>query len=395
MDYHKEIVEPGDRFSELARKVCLESHENSPAIEILRGGENMRAMDGFAWNKCVQEAILRGDIREVFQSDGAGGKPQFFTLEGTSEVFAHLAWEIITMNADDVACRGGLPVMISSSNIDVKQITRENWHLCESLLKGFGSALDTSRLVLLTGETAVMPDSITAFCDTNDPSQFILTWNATCLGLAPSRVAAKPPMQAGMTVIGFADEGYRCNGGTKMTSIIKKLWGTDPNEIMGTSISRAFVKALVEPSRSYAQTIAGLNGWRPDGTRTERSPADLRAIAHVTGGGVWSKLADVLPEGIGVDLHSMPLPPWVLEKAQELADKAGEPMTDRECYGTFHGGCGLLTICDRESVGLVLHEASEDGHIPYVVGETISSETSEIVITSRFADKGKRLSSLD
>lgn len=88
--YHDQIVAPGDRFSELARKVCVRSFNNSTALTIERGGEGMRAMDGFVWNPSVLEAMLRGEIYEVAQSDGAGGKTQFFTLANTPEAFRGL-----------------------------------------------------------------------------------------------------------------------------------------------------------------------------------------------------------------------------------------------------------------------------------------------------------------
>jgi len=221
MDYHNEIVAPGDRFSELARKVCVASFNNSPAVTIQRGGAGMRAMDGFAWNEATLRAMLKQEVYEVAQSDGAGGKPQFFTLCNTPEAFRGLGWEVITMNADDAACRGGLATMILSSNIDVKQITNGNWHLCEALLEGFGEALKEANLVLMTGETAVMPHCITTFCDIGNDDQLIMTWNATCLGLAS---ASKQPngatIKPGMTIVGFKDRGYRCNGGTKFTNII-------------------------------------------------------------------------------------------------------------------------------------------------------------------------------
>ncbi len=384
-DYNTEIVEPGDRFSKLAREVCVGSFDNSPAITIMRGGSGMRAMDGFTWN--LTEEQLAG-CYEVVQSDGAGGKPQFFALMNTPEAFAGLGWEVITMNADDLACRGGLPVMIASSNIDVKAITSENWLLCEALLKGFAQALSQSNLVLLTGETAVMKHSITAFCDVGNPGQLIMTWGATCLGLA---AIGTPPngssISPGMTIIGLRDKGYRCNGGTKFTNIILERWGTDFFGIMCDPDACKFIEALVVPSQSYANTVARLNGWRLNGTRDE-SAAMLHGAAHITGGGVWSKLTEILPAGVGAVLDSMPEPTWVLTEAQRLSRLGNAPMSDRECYGTFHGGCGMMLICDNEDAELVMHQAALDGHDAYVVGRTIVSTENEVFIHSRFADGG-------
>lgn len=389
MDYHAEIVAPGDRFSKLAREICVGSFNNSPALSIVRGGSGMRAMDGFVWNPAVLEAMLRGEIYQVAQSDGAGGKPQFFTLCNTQRAFRGLPWEVITMNADDLACRGGLPVLMTSSNIDVKRITEENWHLCQALLHGFGDALKASKLVLLTGETAVMKHSITAFCDRGDDSQLIMTWGATCEGLASTK---KQPngstITPGMVVIGFKDLGYRCNGGTKFTNIILDTWGTDVEVIMSNPDAQAFIEALTVPSQSYAGTIARLNGWQLDGT-LHTPPVKLHGVAHITGGGIWSKLVEILPEGVGVILDSMPAPAWVLLEAQRLARLTDQPMSDYECYGTFHGGCGMIIICEKADVKRVMAEASKDGHDPYVIGLTTGSAENEVMIVrSRFLNGG-------
>jgi phosphoribosylformylglycinamidine cyclo-ligase len=389
-EYNTQIVAPGNRFSELARQICVASFTNSPALTIQRGGSGMRAMDGFVWNEATLRSMLDKQVYEVAQSDGSGGKSQFFTLCNTPEAFRGLGWEVITMNADDAACRGGLATMMLSSNIDVKQITDGNWHLCEALLQGFGDALKQSNLVLMTGETAVMPHCITAFCDTGSEDQLIMTWNATCLGLAssdkqPNGTTIKP----GMIIVGFKDEGYRCNGGTKFTNIILDTWG---DGYASNAEAAAFIQKVVIPSRSYANTISRLNGWNLDGS-LDTPPVKLHGVAHITGGGIWSKLVEILPEGVGADLDSMPEPASVLLEAQQLASKTDSPMSDFECHGTFHGGCGMMIVCEEADVERIVTEARADGHDPSVVGKTTESTDSEVTIQSRFHG-GAHLSSL-
>jgi len=389
-DYNTQIVEPNDRFSKLAREICVESFDNSPALTVVRGGGGMRAMDGFRWNESALRSMIDQKVYEVVQSDGAGGKPQFFTLCSTPEAFRKLGWEVITMNADDLACRGGLATMIASSNIDTKAITDKNWPLCDALLHGFGDALKQSNLVLMTGETAIMPHCITAFCDNNSPEQLIMTWNATCIGLASTEIPENgTTIEPGMTIIGFRDEGYRCNGGTQFTNIILETWGDGFNNDVEAA---RFINRIVEPSRSYAGTVSRLNGWRLNGKL--RSPlARLHGAAHITGGGIWSKLGEILPPGIGACLDAMPEPAPVLLEAQYLAEKAGMPMSDYACYGTFHGGCGLMLICKKSDIERVMVAARADGHDPYVIGSTTDCEKSEITIISRFAGRSN-LSSL-
>jgi phosphoribosylaminoimidazole (AIR) synthetase len=391
--YDKEIVEPGDRFSKVAREICVDSFNNCSALNVIRGGDGMRTMDGFVWNKPILEAMLRGEIYEVSQSDGAGGKPQFFTLNNTPGAFRELIWEVITMNADDLACRGGFPALMLSSNIDVKGITDENWHLCKALLKGMGPALSKSKLVMMTGETAIMKHSITAFCDTGSKEQLILTWGATSHGLAST--SKKPngsTIEPGMKIIGLKDDGYRCNGGTKFTNLIKDFYGYDSTSILNHEI-RDFVEKLVVPSKSYARLITKLNGWSDDGT-FGKPITDLYGVAHITGGGVWSKLGEILPDGVGANLDGMPMPADVLLQAQEMSLKTDDHMTDHECYGTFHGGCGMMIICSQYDADKVMYHAYDNNYSPHIIGETITSELNEILINSRFKS-GRFISSLD
>ncbi len=238
-----------------------------------------------------------------------------------------------------------------------------------------------------------MPHCITAFCDTGSDSQLIMTWGATCLGLAStSRRLNGSTITPDMLIVGFRDNGYRCNGGTKLTSIILDTWGPDFGKIMSSSNARAFIEKVAVPSRSYAQTIARLNGWRLDGS-IGTPLAMLHGVAHITGGGVWSKLGEILPEGVGAYLSSMPRPDPVLIQAQALASRTSSPLTGYQCHGTFHGGCGLMIVCEDRDADRVLQEACNDGHDPYIVGRTIESENREISIDSRFFGE-VRLSSL-
>ena len=339
-------------------------------------------------------AMLDKRVVETTQNDGAGGKPQFFTLVGTPEAFRMLGWEVIVMCNDDVACGGGLPVVFSS-NLDIKEITAENLHLCEALMSGFAKALAASGTVLITGETAVMRHSITAFCDRSNPAQLIVNWAGTCLGLMRTD---RPPngstIRPGMAVVGLGEDGYRCNGGTALTNLLLQTWGPRIEDVLASQEAMEFANQLVIPSRSYARMLSYLTGWQNNGIPGD-PVARIHGMAHITGGGVWNKFRELLPVGVGANLHNMLNPPEVLLRAQELSYRLGgeKVITDKQCYGTFHGGCGALLVVDPQDADLVCWEASNFGHRATVVGETTESIGNEVVIQSRFL-RGKLLSSL-
>lgn len=392
MNYKKDIVDPNDMASKLAREVCVRSFSNSPAVTILDGG-GFRGRSGFRWRKGILEAMIREEMEEVLQNDGAGGKPQFFSFMGTKEVFAGLGWEIITMCADDIVRFGDFPV-IMVNQVDVKTITPRNFHLFKAIMKGYGEALKSSGLVNITGETAVMKHSITAFCDDKDSSQLMLTWSGACLGLGhKDKKIDGSKIEPGMPIVGLHEKGYRCNGGTFFTKLLTAKFGSSVGRLLRSADARNFVKKLTVPSVSYAKLISSVHGWRDNGSRRP-AQAEMLGIAHITGGGVWSKLSEALPDGIGARLNSMPKPPAVLWKAQEMSLGTEMELSDYAAYGTFHGGCGMMIVCAKlEDARTLCREADYHGVGSSLVGITTSSDKKEIVIASKFG-KGGMLSSL-
>lgn len=382
--YKDEVIDPGDRASKLAHRICVESYSNCPAVEIVeprRGG--FRAVPRIRFGKHIAAMMGAGKMDLLVQNDGAGGKPQFFSLVGTPEVMRGLGWEIIAMCADDIARVGALPVAMSNE-VQVKAITEASLPQFEAMMRGYGEALRDSHLANITGETAVMKHQITAFCDDGFPSQLILIWGGTCLGLVHvDRDITGDRVESGMPIVGLWENGYRCNGGTFFTNLLLARYG-DVASIRANEEAMRFVRQLTVPSVSYASTISRLNGWNKDGSLGPRL-ADMRAVAHITGGGVWGKLPEALPAGIGACLDGMPSPPLVLYQAQKWSQHFPDlAMTDEQAYGTFHGGCGMLIVAaTNNDADAIIKECFEDDVSATVVGHT--TDVPKITIHSRFS----------
>jgi phosphoribosylaminoimidazole (AIR) synthetase len=228
-----------------------------------------------------------------------------------------------------------------------------------------------------------------------------MTHSASALGIIRPELKLFPQknIKPGMPIIGLGERGYRCNGGTQFTRIIEKLWGAQRCYLLNQQGigARDFIEALTAPSVIYAPFVADAHGWNRHGN-VAIAHSGVMGITHITGGGVWSKLADMLPAGVGADLENMPNPPQVLLQAQQLAAEAGIPMSDHECYGTFHGGCGMMVVCqDKDAAKALLIRLDQLGLSKLVsvqqVGHTTESPDKEIRIQSRFAGRNE-LSSL-
>jgi phosphoribosylformylglycinamidine cyclo-ligase len=394
--YRKEIVDPGDRASLLGKNVCVESYNNCPAVKILDSpSTGFRGPVVYSWQQHILASMLQNFhshqwvAGQSLENDGAGGKPQFFTLIGTKLVMRGAGWEIIVMCADDLA-RWGMFPCIMVNEVQAKGVTEDNFHLVEALFEGYGEALKASGLVNITGEFAILKHSLTAFCDVNDGRQFVFLWSGACQGLSYNayNITGKN-IKPGMVIVGFWDPGYRCNGGTRLTGITLGTWGPDIRNVLENPEARKFVEKLTVPSMSYAKTVTRLVGWNSDGS-IGTPLAKIHGIAHITGGGLWGKLGDILPDGVGAHINGMPDPAPCLLEAQGLSLRLSDPklhISDEAAYDVFHGACGEHLIVEPGHEQRVIDEAAKDGIRAYVVGETIASPNQKITVVSRFMQK--------
>jgi phosphoribosylaminoimidazole (AIR) synthetase len=391
--YKNEVIDPGDQASKLGREICFNSHQNCPAVTVVpHDSGNFRGPVGFVWNKKILQEMMKfkigqkgasWSIMEEVENDGAGGKPQFFTLANDPEIFRNLGEELIAMTADDFARSGRFPCIIDNE-MQVKRITKENYPLFEAAMTGYGEALKKANLINITGETAIMKHSITAFCDANSDSQLVLTWGASCIGLSSSKLLLDPKkIRPYMPIVGFKENGYRCNGGTFFSNLIIRKYGPEIDKIINNPEAIKFARQLAVPSISYAKTICRILGWQENG-EVKKALTRVLGIAHITGGGLWAKFGEILPPGVGASLTNMPDPPEVLLKAQQMSQEFSDlALTDEAAYSTFHGGCGMLLVVDNEyDAESVILQASEDDIEAQVVGYTDTS--GKLKIDSKF-----------
>ncbi|HEX3095855.1 MAG TPA: AIR synthase-related protein [Patescibacteria group bacterium] len=411
-NYFQEIIDPGNRASKLAKEIGFQSHGNNKAIHVIpHQPGNFRGGVGFIPRRHILEQMLQHqtdsndkitDWNFAFEveNDGAGGKPQFFTMLNSKKAFRNLGWEIITMTADDFARSGRFPVVIDNE-VNAKIINNANFPMFRAMMEGYGVALQKARLVNITGETAIMKNSITAFCDDGHSAEFTnqltLTWGASCIGLAHREsLIDGSKIKPGQAIVGFWEPGYRCNGGTFLTTLFYNRWTPyiDLKKDGAKNIeAREFLKGLTIPSKSYARLVTSLLGWQSDGTKLS-AKYNIYGIAHITGGGLWEKFGEILPAGVGAYLATMPKPADVLLKAYAYSQGTAQELTPHEAYRTFHGGCGMLLVCDSSDVNGIITMAKGFGIKASRVGDTIESIRREVIINSRFGSKD-RLSSLD
>ncbi len=98
--------------------------------------------------------------------------------------------------------------------------------------------------------------------------------------------------------------------------------------------------------------------------------ANVKGMAHITGGGFYENFPRLLPDGLGVKLNasSWQEPP-VFRFLQDIGGIA-----DDEMYRVFNMGIGMAIIVPQEDVDSVMHILNAHGEAAWVIGETVPDE---------------------
>ena len=203
---------------------------------------------------------------------------------------------------NDVLTTGAEPLFfldyVAAGAIDPEQVAE--------LVEGAADVCRAAGCAILGGETAELPGIY---------REDELDFCGTVVGLVERDELIDGSRAApGDVVVGLASGGIHANG----FSLVRALVGDEPFD----------AELLLPPTRCYLDDVRAL-----------RARADVRALAHVTGGGIAGNLARVLPEGVGavVDAEAWERPPV-------FAWLADEGVPEDELRRVFNLGIGYCVV---------------------------------------------------
>ena len=203
---------------------------------------------------------------------------------------------------NDVLCSGADPLFlldyVAANRIDEEQVAQ--------LVEGAAEVCREAGCVLIGGETAELPGIY-------QPDE--IDFAGTCVGVVDrDRVIDGSRCEPGNVVIGLPSNGLHTNGFT----LVRSLVGDGDFD----------AELLLAPHRLYLK-----------GVRDLRADTDVRALAHVTGGGILGNLSRVLPEGVEARIawDSWERPPvfeWLAERGVD----------EEELRRVFNLGIGMCAV---------------------------------------------------
>jgi phosphoribosylformylglycinamidine cyclo-ligase len=154
-----------------------------------------------------------------------------------------------------------------------------------------------------------------------------LDFAATCVGLVDRRdLIDGSRVEAGDRIVGFASAGVHANG----FSLVRRVLELEDYE----------GEDLLAPTRLYLDEIRAL-----------QREADVRALAHVTGGGIEGNLSRVLPDGLRAEID------WEAWARPAVFEWLGRHVDEDELRRVFNLGIGYCAVvpdpADRTVIGRV------------------------------------------
>ncbi|MFN3714971.1 MAG: phosphoribosylformylglycinamidine cyclo-ligase [Alcanivoracaceae bacterium] len=283
----------------------------------------------------------------VSGTDGVGTKLRL-ALEHNRHDF--IGVDLVAMCVNDLVVGGAEPLFF----LDYYATGKLDVDIAARVVTGIGLGCEQAGCALVGGETAEMPGMYEG--EDYDLAGF-------CVGVVEEdAIIDGRRVQAGDKLIALASSGAHSNGYSLIRQILARS-GHDGVTVNG----RPLMDALLEPTRIYVKSLLSLI-----------EQVDVRAMAHITGGGLPENLPRVLPDGVTawVDTASWTLPElfqWLQQEGQV------EPF---EMYRTFNCGVGMVVVVPDTQLDQALALLEASGEKAWLLGEIRSGDGAPEVILS-------------
>lgn len=275
----------------------------------------------------------------VGSTDGVGTKALVAQATGR---FTTIGIDLVAMCVDDLVCHGAEPLFF----LDYIAVGRIDPDHIEDLLKGVTDGCRQAGCSLIAGEMAEHPGAM-------EVGQFDLVGFA--VGVAERRrVITGARLEAGDVLIGLPSPGLRSNGYSLARHVFFEVAGRALDDPAYPGAHHSLADELLLPSRIYAPAVASLI-----------HSVDVRAVAHITGGGIPAKLGRVLPKGLDAVVRCQSWErPAIFDEVQRLGAVSHEEMSR-----VFNLGLGMIVAVPAGDAFRALDVLRESGHRAVHVGE--------------------------
>ncbi len=265
-------------------------------------------------------------------TDGVGTKLKLAIDSGIHDT---VGIDLVAMCVNDLICNFGTPAFF----LDYYATGKLEVDVATAVVGGIAEGCRQAECALIGGETAEMPGMYSE--DDYDLAGF-------AVGIAEkSELDTVGNVREGDRLIALPSSGLHSNGFSLARKVLfEKMNLPFDHDFHG----RPLIEALLEPTRIYVKTFKALK-------------PKIRAMAHITGGGLVENLPRVLPENLRAVIDGSAV------RVLPIFELMSEHVARDEMFRAFNMGIGMVLVVRPEDVDAVL-----EGSDGYLIGEIEAGE---------------------
>ncbi len=270
----------------------------------------------------------------VSSTDGVGTK-----LKIAKELGKHdtIGIDLVAMCVNDLVVQGGEPLFF----LDYFASGKLALDIASDVIKGIAAGCKIANCALIGGETAEMPGMY-------GEGDYDLA--GFTVGAVERENILPKNLKDGDIILGLKSSGVHSNGFSLVRHILQtKNIGLDYK----LSDEKTIGDALLEPTKIYVKSC--LNAIKTN---------KVKALAHITGGGLLENIPRVLPKNLCADIDYSS---WELPDLFQFLQNAGN-VEDEEMRRTFNCGIGMVLIIDQNDIELVMAKLADFGEEALKIG---------------------------
>jgi phosphoribosylformylglycinamidine cyclo-ligase len=280
--------------------------------------------------------LLGDDVVLVASTDGVGTKTLVASAIGRYDTIGQ---DLVNHCINDILVQGAQPLFF----MDYIAVAKLDPAHVAAVVGGVAEACRMAHCALLGGETAEMPDVYL-------PGAFDLA--GTIVGVVARSQMLPQRVGAGDVLLALPSSGLHTNGFSLARRVLQShSYDWRPTDLGGQSVG----EALLAIHRPYLHEISAL-----------KSAIPIKALAHITGGGIFDNLPRVLPDGVGALIRRGS---WQAPPIFDLLVELGR-LEEREAFHALNMGIGMLVVVAADNVAAALQAVPE----ARLVGELIVAE---------------------
>jgi phosphoribosylformylglycinamidine cyclo-ligase len=292
----------------------------------------------------------------ISTTDGVGTKLKIAIECGEHRT---IGIDLVAMCVNDLVVQGAEPLLFldyfASSELDVDTAA--------TIIEGIAEGCRAAGAALVGGETAEMPGLYGA--GDYDLAGFAVG------AVERNRILPRADISEGDVILGLASSGVHSNGYSLVRRVAEMsgLRWSDPAPFAPETPLGA---ALLQPTRIYVRAcLAAVRGG-----------GAVKALAHITGGGLVENIPRVLPKHLAaeIDLASIQVPPVFRWLAGSVAYS--------EMLRTFNCGVGMMLVVEPGATDEVIAVLETEGETVTRIGRVAARDKDPVVFAGKLDPDG-------